>query len=64
MNVFSVFFNSLRLASKCESIGYKADSVDTAGMIDELCESSHTRRERARASSDDAVFDGPIAYPS
>jgi hypothetical protein len=64
MNVFTMFLNSMRLASKCESIGYKAGSLDSAAMIDELCEPSHSRHEESCARSDDALFDGPIAYPS
>lgn len=64
MNVFSMFLNSLRMASKCENIGYRAGAVDSAALIDELCEPTSKNRGESSAVSEDALFDGPIAYPS
>lgn len=64
MNIFSMFSNSMRVASKINSAAHGTKPVEAEALINELCDAGRAQSDAPLASTSNAAFKGPVPYPS
>lgn len=63
MNIISLFFASMRVASKVEHASYNANMGDSEELIAALCASDPVDRVQTRSSARDVEIDESLPYP-
>lgn len=63
MNVISLFFASMRVASKVEHASHNANTGESEALIAALCAPDPVNRVQTRSSARDVEIDGSLPYP-
>lgn len=64
MNIFSLFSNAMRVASKVDSASCRVDPAETEALINELCDARRAQSNKSDAFASDATFKEPLPHPS
>lgn len=64
MNIFSLFANSMRMASRIDSAAHGAKPAEAEALINGLCDVQRPEPAESVASASDATFTKLLPYPS
>lgn len=63
MNIISLFFSSMRIASKIDHASHNADAGDSEDLINELCPAGPRDRVEKRSPARDVEIDDTLPHP-